>query len=44
MPIKEIKILDDTEIHSIIIFMRVERRLIIQASDAITRNISTLIE
>ena len=44
MPIKEIKILDETEIHSIIIFMRVKSRLIIQASNTITRNASTLIK
>ena len=44
MPIKEIKILDETEIHSIIIFMRVKSRLIIQASSTVTRYASTLIK
>ena len=44
MPIKEIKILDETEIHSIIIFMRVKSRLIIQASATIPRNASILVK
>jgi hypothetical protein len=44
VPIKEIKILDETEIHSIIIFMRVKSRLIIQASSTITRNASILVK